>query len=138
MPFRIDSHCIGTSRTLLIYYIEERLGFDDRDVAAMFLLMGVLGILVQSVLLKPGNDCLGERKVVMAAFILGMIHNVCYGLAKTKWVIFVGVAISAFVGAAFPTISAIKSNNVVRRTKSSYRCGHRCFTTYPIEIHSFS
>jgi hypothetical protein len=30
-------------RTLIIYYIEERLGFTDQDIATMFLIMGVLG-----------------------------------------------------------------------------------------------
>jgi MFS family permease len=30
-------------RTLIIYYIEERLGFNDQDIATMFLIMGILG-----------------------------------------------------------------------------------------------
>lgn len=30
-------------RTLIIYYIEERLGFTDSDIAFMFLIMGILG-----------------------------------------------------------------------------------------------
>ena len=104
------------SRTLLIYYIEERLGFGDRDIAHMFLLMGVLGIFVQGFVLKFFNDCMGERRVVMFAFTLGAIHNLFYGLARQKSMIFVAVALSAFVGMAFPTISAIKSNNVVSFT----------------------
>jgi len=62
--------------------------------------------------LKFFNDCLGERRVVIFAFTLGTIHNLLYGLADKKSIIFAGVAISAFVGMSFPTISAIKSNNV--------------------------
>jgi hypothetical protein len=31
-------------RTLILYYIEERLGFTDQDIATMFLIMGVLGV----------------------------------------------------------------------------------------------
>jgi len=38
---------LENSRTLLIYYLEERLSFNDRDIASMFLLMGLLGIFVQ-------------------------------------------------------------------------------------------
>lgn len=79
----------------------------------MFLLMGMLGIFIQGFVLKLFNDCMGERRVIMFAFTLGAIHNLFYGLAHQKAIIFVGVAISAFVGMAFPTISAIKSNNVV-------------------------
>lgn len=104
--------CFLESRTLLIYYLEERLSFNDRDIAHMFLLMGLLGIFVQGFVLKFFIDCMGERRVVIFAFLLGFIHNVVYGLAGKKSMIFVGVALSAFVGMSFPTISAIKSNNV--------------------------
>lgn len=97
---------------MLIYYLEERIGFNDRDIAHMFMLMGLLGIFVQGFVLKFFNECMGERRVVIFAFALGMIHNLVYGLANSKSMIFVGVAISAFVGMSFPTISAIKSNNV--------------------------
>lgn len=100
-------------RTLLLYYVEDRLGFDDHDVALMFFLMGVLGIIVQGVLIKPINDCIGERLVIAVAFMLGSVHNFLYGIATTKTTIFVAICISSFTGMSFPTISAIKSNNVV-------------------------
>ncbi|GKY96168.1 hypothetical protein MPSEU_000576600 [Mayamaea pseudoterrestris] len=99
-------------RTLLIYYIEERLGFNDKDVALMFFIMGILGIFVQGVVLKVMNDLIGERHIVTLCFCLGSLHNVIYGLAKTKAAIFVAVAISSFGAMSFPTISAIKANNV--------------------------
>ena len=79
----------------------------------MFLVTGLLGIFVQGFVLKFFNDCLGERHLVMFSFALGTVSNVVYGLATEKSMIFWGVAISAFVGMSFPTISAIKSNNVV-------------------------
>jgi DHA1 family tetracycline resistance protein-like MFS transporter len=100
-------------QTLLIYYIEEQLGFNDKDIAIMFLMMGILGIFVQAVVLKILNDAIGERLVITFCFVLGAIHNVMYGLAKNKATMFLAVGISAFVGMSFPTISAIKSNNVV-------------------------
>ena len=99
-------------RTLLIYYIEERLGFNDRDVALMFFIMGMLGIFVQGFVLKILNEAIGERMVVTVCFCLGSLHNLLYGLASAKATIFIAVAISAFGAMAFPTISAIKSNNV--------------------------
>jgi fucose permease len=36
-----------------------------------------------------------------------------YGLATNKATIYAAVAVSGFAGMAFPTISAMKSNNVV-------------------------
>jgi fucose permease len=102
------------SRTLLIYYLEERLAFNDRDVASMFMLMGLLGILIQGVLLKYINEFIGEKKVVVLSFVLGIVTNLIYGLAKHKSTIFIGIVVGTFSGMSFPTISAIKSNNVVR------------------------
>lgn len=102
----------SADHTLLIYYVEERLAFNDHDVALMFLIVGILGIVVQGILLKPLNDCLGERYVIIVAFFLGAVYNLLYGLAKDKTTIFIAVCISSFLGMSFPTISAIKSNNV--------------------------
>ena len=103
-----------SSRTLLVYYIEERLNFNDKDIATMFLLMGLLGIFIQGFVLKLFNDKCGERYVVMIAFVFGALNNVIYATASNKATIYVGIAVGSLVGMSFPTISAIKSNNVVR------------------------
>lgn len=102
----------SADHTLLIYYVEERLAFNDHDVALMFMIVGILGIVVQGILLKPLNDCLGERYIIIVAFFIGAVYNLLYGLAKDKATIFIAVGLSSFLGMSFPTISAIKSNNV--------------------------
>eukprot|EP00547_Thalassionema_nitzschioides_P006059 CAMPEP_0194207448 /NCGR_PEP_ID=MMETSP0156-20130528/6184_1 /TAXON_ID=33649 /ORGANISM="Thalassionema nitzschioides, Strain L26-B" /LENGTH=473 /DNA_ID=CAMNT_0038934215 /DNA_START=86 /DNA_END=1504 /DNA_ORIENTATION=+ len=99
-------------QTLLLYYLEERLAFNDKDIAKMFLLMGTLGILVQGVLIKPFIYCVGEKYVIVLAFLVGSFHNVLYGIASEKWEIFISISLASFVGMSFPTISAIKANNV--------------------------
>lgn len=101
-------------QNLLIYYLEERLSFNDKDVAKMFLIIGLLGIFSQAVVLKPLIQFIGERWVVTLCFILSATDNFMYGVATTKRTIFVAMSISAFTNMAFPTISAIKANNVVR------------------------
>lgn len=78
----------------------------------MFLLMGVLGIFVQGVLIKPFIYCLGEKYVIVLAFLVGSVHNVLYGVASQKWIVFVALSLASFVAMSFPTISAIKANNV--------------------------
>jgi MFS transporter, DHA1 family, tetracycline resistance protein len=105
-------------RTLLIYYVQEpdtHLGFTDADIAKLFLIVGLLGIFVQGFVLHHANSVLGERRLVLACFLCGVVHNLCYAMAGTggsKAMIFTGAALSTIVGMAFPTISAIKSNNV--------------------------
>uniref|UniRef100_A0A7S2XRJ3 Major facilitator superfamily (MFS) profile domain-containing protein n=1 Tax=Attheya septentrionalis TaxID=420275 RepID=A0A7S2XRJ3_9STRA len=98
--------------SLLLYYVEDQFDFGDRDIAIMFLIMGVLGMFVQGVLLKPMNDFFGERRVIIIAFLFGTLTNLLYGLATNKGTIFVALGMSVFIGVSFPTISAIKSNNV--------------------------
>lgn len=105
---------VTSDQTLLVYYIEGQLAFDTNDVAKLFALIGVSAIVVQAALLKYLNDLLGERRVLVMAFLMGSINNFLYGIATHKATIFVGVVIAAFSGMSFPTISAIKSNNVVR------------------------
>lgn len=116
-------------RTLLIYYVQEQdtgIDFNDADIAKMFFIVGLLGIFVQGFVLQHANELLGERRLVMACFVCGVVHNLFYGLAgdtsssssqhhahvNKKSMIFMGAAISSLVGMAFPTISAIKANNV--------------------------
>jgi DHA1 family tetracycline resistance protein-like MFS transporter len=70
------------------------------------------GIFVQGIFLKVINDAVGERWLVTLCFVLSAIHNVMYGVADSKVTIFTAVAIASFGAMAFPTISAIKSNNV--------------------------
>lgn len=97
---------------LLVYYLEEQLNFTTKDVATMFLIMGVMGMMAQGLLLKPLNELIGEKLVVALCFFIGAVDNTMYGIARNKGTIFAAVALSAFTGMAFPTISAIKSNNV--------------------------
>ena len=98
--------------TLFIYYVEENLSFDDKDIAKIFLIIGVMGMFVQTVVLKPLNSRIGERRVIMVAFFVGAIHNYLYGVAKDKRTIFLSATIASLTGMSFPTISAIKANNV--------------------------
>merc|ERR1711862_1091999 len=103
---------VAADQTLLIYYVEERLDFNEKDVASIFLISGLLGIFVQTVILKPLNGWVGEKVIVIIAFLCGTIYNTLYGIATNKVTVFIAIAISSFAGMAFPTISAIKSNNV--------------------------
>eukprot|EP00559_Dactyliosolen_fragilissimus_P009468 CAMPEP_0184860354 /NCGR_PEP_ID=MMETSP0580-20130426/5254_1 /TAXON_ID=1118495 /ORGANISM="Dactyliosolen fragilissimus" /LENGTH=389 /DNA_ID=CAMNT_0027357423 /DNA_START=426 /DNA_END=1595 /DNA_ORIENTATION=+ len=102
----------SADQTLLLYYVEDRLGFNDRDVATLFMILGILGIFVQGVVLKQLTDCLREKRVVVLAFAFGALHNTLYAFAESKRTIFVGVAVGTLTGMSFPTISAMKSNNV--------------------------
>ena len=100
-------------QTLLIYYVQTKLSFTAQDVAILFLMLGAGGVLAQAVVLKPLNDMIGERHIIILCFLLSSIDNIMYGLAQNKGTVFAAIAIGGLSGMAFPTISAIKANNVV-------------------------
>jgi DHA1 family tetracycline resistance protein-like MFS transporter len=101
-------------QVLLIYYLEETLRFTSADVGKMFLILGIVGLFAQSVLIKPLTDHLGERNVVAFAFLCGAVDNLLYGTARNKRTVFVALGVAGLTGMAFPTISAMKANNVDR------------------------
>lgn len=101
----------AADQTLLVYYVEDRLDFNDHDVAILFGLIGLLGIFVQGLMLKPLTDLIGERFVVVVAFASGVVTNGLYSFATTKGVIFLAVCVGSIGGISFPTISAMKANN---------------------------
>jgi DHA1 family tetracycline resistance protein-like MFS transporter len=99
-------------QTLLLYYAESEIKFNDRDVAVLFMIIGIVGLFMQGFLLKPMNDCMGEKKIVILSFIAGIAHNTVYAFARNKGQIFAGAFIGTLTGLSFPAISAMKSNNV--------------------------
>ena len=102
----------SADQTFMLCYVEEQLGFTDDNVVLLFVIVGMLGTLVQGVFIKPVNDCIGERFVIRLFFLLGSVSHILYGFAVYKALIHVGVVISRFAGMSFPTISAIKSVHV--------------------------
>jgi len=102
-------------QTLLLYYAEQRFQFSDTDVASLFMMFGLFGIFMQTFVLNGLTRCCGEKAVVVVAFIFGAIHNCVYAFGNEKKWVFVGAALGTVCFMAFPTISAIKSNNVDER-----------------------
>lgn len=124
------SGCVSAGdHTLFLYYVEENFGFNDRDIAMLFLIIGVMGIIVQATVLKPLNSLIGERRVIMVAFLVGALHNFLYGIAQSKKTMFIAASIASLTGMSFPTISAIKANNVVSGLFYNTTCKF-CITGY--------
>ena len=106
----------SVDQTLLVYDVEENFDVDDKDVAIMFLIIGGMCVLLQGILLKPLNARIRERVVISHRGSVLYQDNFVYDVAKSKTTIFASATVSSFTGMSFPTISAIKSNNVVSTT----------------------
>jgi len=91
--------------------IERELTLNDCDTV-LFSVIGFCGIFIQVVVLKIANDLMGERRVLIFSFAVGAMHAVLYAVATKKFLIYVAAALASLLMMSFPTISAIKSNNV--------------------------
>jgi len=117
------SGCVSSAdHSLVLYYVEENYNFREKDVAVFFMIIGTTGIFVQTVILKQLSSFLGERRVIIVAFAAGAFHNYLYGVAQSKRTIFVAAFVASLTGMSFPTISAIKANNVVSVFLSMQEC----------------
>lgn len=102
----------STDRSLVIFYIEDQLNVRDHDLAVMILVMSFVAVAVQGFLIEPLLLCLGEKGLLVGSFLCGTLHNLCYGLARGKSLIYVAFCLSQFTKTNFPLVSSIASNNV--------------------------
>ena len=94
---------------LVIYYIEDQLDVRDKDIAKMFLVIGILGVSMQAVFLQPLIQLLGEQGLLVTSFISGVLHNSMYGAARDKLAIYVALSFSQLTKINFPLLSSFAS-----------------------------
>ena len=111
----LSSMAFSAEYTLFVYYVEDELDFGSSEIAAVFAISGLIGIVMCGYFLKPLNDLLGERLLLVFAYVLGAIHDVLYGFAKASWIIFIGSALFGLTNVSYPAIASIKANNVDER-----------------------
>ena len=108
----VSALVFSTDATLLIYYLEEHLNVQDSDIASLFLLLGIAGVVIQGGFLEPLKRLLGEKGLCIFAFVCGSIHNMLYGLARHKLLIFVAFVVCQFTHLGAPVLSSIASKHV--------------------------
>jgi DHA1 family tetracycline resistance protein-like MFS transporter len=102
----------ASDATLVVYYIEDVLDVNQNDIAGMFLVLGVFGILVQACFLKVLIEKLGEKGLLVTSFVCGIIHNTLYSIARSKKTIYLALIISQLTKTNFPIISSMASKDV--------------------------
>jgi len=97
---------------LFFFYAEGNLGVNDKDVASMMFLAGMVGVLVQAGLLKHMISLFGERGSLIVCFCSGIMHNLIYGLSDRKWQLYIGLCLAQFSNASSPLLSSLASKCV--------------------------
>ena len=88
------------------------LNIDEKDIAFMMLVLGISGIIVQGGLLQPLVGLLGERGLLITSFACGTVHNLFYGIARTKSFFVFALVLSQFTKTNFPILSSVASKSV--------------------------
>jgi MFS family permease len=102
-----SSMVFATDANLVIFYIEDHLNVRDKDIAQMFFIMGIMGILFQAFLLQPLVKCLGEKGLLVTSFLSGTLHNFLYGIATNKRTIYVALCFSQLTKTNYPRVSSL-------------------------------
>jgi DHA1 family tetracycline resistance protein-like MFS transporter len=102
----------SSDKSLVLFYIEDQLNVRDGDLARMFFIMGLVGVVIQGLGLDLLLSCLGEKRLLVISFLSGTLHNLLYGLAKSKETIYVALCISQLTKTNFPLVSSIAANHV--------------------------
>lgn len=105
------SMVFATDRALVVYYIEYHLNVNANDVAGMFFVMGIIGIIVQVFLMQPLMNLMGEKRLLVVTFISGTLHNILYGVAKAKSTIYVAFSLSQLTKINISLLSSLASKS---------------------------
>jgi DHA1 family tetracycline resistance protein-like MFS transporter len=97
---------------IFVLYTQLRYGWSLRFLGLTFLMTGVLGILVQSLVVGPVVRRIGERGAVIVGAASGMVGFAIYALASTSTAYFVGMPIFALIGLMQPGLQGLMTQHV--------------------------
>ena len=106
-----SSMVFASDSTLVLYYIEEQLDVGDKDIASMFLMLGIVGLILQGGAVQPLVQWLGEKRLLVVTFAFGSFHNILYGLARTKFTIYIALMVSQLTKLNTPVLSSLASKD---------------------------
>ncbi|CAJ1969468.1 unnamed protein product [Cylindrotheca closterium] len=104
-----SSAVFSTDANLFLFYVESHFDVNEADLAQMFFVMGILGVVMQAFLLHPLTVCMGEKVLLTLTFLSGTLHNLLYGVSRNKEGIYVAVCLSQFTKLNFPLLSSVGS-----------------------------
>jgi MFS family permease len=108
----LESMVFAGDSTLFIYYVEDRLDMRDNDIARIFIVVGIVGCLLQGGALQPLVRVLGEKKVLLCAFTAAATHNFLFGAATVKLTIYIGVILGQVGKLSFVILASFASKGV--------------------------
>jgi len=97
---------------IFVLYTQFRYGWSLHFLGVTFLITGVLGILVQSLVVGPVVRRIGERGAVIAGAAFGAVGFLIYALAADQWTYFAGMPVFALGGLVLPGLQGLMTQRV--------------------------
>lgn len=99
--------------SIFVLYTTHRYGWSPGVLGVTFLLTGVLGVVVQMLLVGPAVGRLGERRVVLLGAAAGAVGFVWYGAAPAGWIFLLGAPVFALSGLIMPGLQGMMTREVL-------------------------
>ena len=93
-------------------YNQSRFGWSMRSVGLSLMAAGVGMAIVQSVLVRPIKERLGERRMLVVGIAIAILGHIAFGFADKGWMMYAILVPLALAGLAGPAAQAIISRAV--------------------------
>jgi len=95
-----------------VLYVDYRYGWNETAVGLSLALVGICSMIVQGGLVGPSVARLGERRVLLAGLLFGVVGFLVQALAPTGALFLIGIPFIALYGLASPALQALMSKRV--------------------------
>eukprot|EP00873_Tetraselmis_striata_P000180 jgi/Tetstr1/420444/TSEL_011557.t1 len=96
---------------LIMQYLQIKVGFGVADNSAVLIVVGVGGLVSQTLLLRPLLAALGEKWVLVVALVAQAAQQVMLAFVATRNEVWVALSVGVLGMMSFPTLSGIKSRH---------------------------
>ena len=98
--------------SIFVLYAGYRYGWTPAIMGYTFLVTGIAGVIVQTLLVGPIVKRVGERNAVLLGLIAGVLGFAWYASASAGWAYLLGAPVFAFTGLVMPGMQALMTRQV--------------------------
>lgn len=95
-----------------VLYTGYRYGWTTRQIGVSLAAVGIMGIIVQGLLVRRAIPWIGEHRAVVGGMMLAACVQLALGLSPYGWLVYVLIVIGAFAGLNEPAVQSIISRHV--------------------------
>jgi MFS transporter, DHA1 family, tetracycline resistance protein len=98
--------------SVYVLYVNERYGWNSRDIGLSLMLLGFCSALCQAVMVRPFVRSFGERGTMLAGLLFGAFGMALFGIAKTGTLFLLGLPFIAAWGLAPAAAQSVMTRRV--------------------------